>query len=801
MRFHIPSIPHTVTSKEHSACAFTQNIVNFCAMMSRRGCEIIHYGHEDSVLECAELVPVISRLEYKRLYSDLYDFKKNQYTTLADSSELYTMINQNTIKEVSARKKPGDFLLIFGGFWQLPIADHHSDMIVVEPAIGYPSAFASYRVYPSYASLHYHCNDQNHQMNYYHTVIPHYFDESDFQPEPKEDYMLFVGRLNFDKGYTLAIDITKRLGIKLKIAGQGCIPHDLPDNVEVLGYVGVDERKRLMAKARALIMPTLYMEPFGCVVIESLMSGTPVISNDWGGPGENNIHGVTGYKCRTFEQFMWAAKNIDKIDTSACRSWAIDNFSFDKVGSMYEEYFQSIANLYKPEGWYTLNNTRQNLDYLVKRYPVKSPKKKMALFLTGQARDLDDMRSYNSIKTHLLDKYDCTIFSHYWHDSGEKMMVASWNTYEYKYSDDVHDVITRLYNPKVQKYDNSIEKRHTEHNLYCIESMNKSIKLCSELFDDGEYDVFFRMRYDGVLEEVPDYRMLDDTNLYFPDHYGDKDWLADNCVISRNCENFLKCMKLHDHFDSILETGVDHFAESILHRYMNTHNIPYNVLPLTVFKLSIIWQLKSDVVLNCNSIETDSSEYNILTDAVKAVRGVDGMTCEIGLRAGGGTKMILDTLKSSGQSKMHIAIDPYGNIEYEHWETRKERLDYTNKMKTNALRNLYTYCHDNDMDFIFFPMEDSEFFLRYSDGVPLYNEYKTICNSYSLVFFDGPHTTASVLTEFMFFSDKIPPGGIIVFDDINQYPHYPSLDAVIQSHNFKEIERGAVKVSYQKCVV
>ena len=59
MRFHIPSIPHTITSKEHSACAFTQNIVNFCAMMSRRGHEIIHYGHRNSKVECAELVAVI----------------------------------------------------------------------------------------------------------------------------------------------------------------------------------------------------------------------------------------------------------------------------------------------------------------------------------------------------------------------------------------------------------------------------------------------------------------------------------------------------------------------------------------------------------------------------------------------------------------------------------------------------------------------------------------------------------------------------------------------------------------------
>jgi glycosyltransferase involved in cell wall biosynthesis len=340
-------------------------------MMSRRGHEIIHYGHRNSKVECAELVTVIEPETYDTLYGNVYDIRKNQYTTLGDDSELYSLISGNTIYEISKRKQYGDFLLIFGGFWNKRIADAHKDMIVVEPAIGYPASFCNYKVYPSYACMHSFVKDANLQMNYYHVVIPHYFDVEDFDAtRPKEDYFLFVGRLNFDKGITIAIDLAAKVGARLKVCGQGnlmSLGYDkIPEHVDFIGYVSVEQRKELMAKAKCLIMPTLYMEPFGCVAIEGMLSGTPILTNDWGGPGENNIHGVTGFKCRTFEQFEWAARNIHLINPKNCREWAEKNFSFDKIGHMYEEYLQSLQGI----DWYKPNASRTNMDHLTKHYPT-----------------------------------------------------------------------------------------------------------------------------------------------------------------------------------------------------------------------------------------------------------------------------------------------------------------------------------------------------------------------------------------------------------------------------------------------
>jgi hypothetical protein len=197
-------------------------------------------------------------------------------------------------------------------------------------------------------------------------------------------------------------------------------------------------------------------------------------------------------------------------------------------------------------------------------------------------------------------------------------------------------------------------------------------------------------------------------------------------------------------------------------------------------------------------MNTDSREYDILVNAVKLISNVEGFTCEIGVREGGGTKMILDTLKSTKQNKIHIAIDPFGNIDYEHWENKKEKLDYTNDMKNRMLKNLYSYCNDNRMEVLFFPLEDTEFFSKYKDGVPIYNQYKQVLNTYALVFLDGPHTTSLVKNEFDFFKDKIPVGGVIIFDDIDQYPHMVNLDEYIQSNHFKLLEKGVCKISYMK---
>ena len=377
MRFHILGLPHTVTSKEYNACAYTQKVWKFGRMMKSRGHEIIHYGHEDSDVDCNEHVTVTTNADLEKAYGN-YDWRRNFYK-FDVNDHAYQTFYANAIREVGARKRQHDFILPFWGYGVRPVCDAHPDLITVEPGIGYAGGhWARFKIFESYAIYHAYyglpavgtC-----KQDWYDVVIPNYFDPTDFTyaPETKEDYFLFIGRVYDGKGVNIAIQATQAIGARLKIAGQGSLQDmgyaTIPDHVEFIGYADVETRRHLMSRARAAFVPSMYVEPFGGVQIEMLMSGTPTISTDWGSFVENNIHGVTGYRCRTFEQFCWAARNIDRISPQACRDWAINNFSMDRVAVMYEQYFQDVLNVYQGNGWYEPNPDRQDLDYMHRYYP------------------------------------------------------------------------------------------------------------------------------------------------------------------------------------------------------------------------------------------------------------------------------------------------------------------------------------------------------------------------------------------------------------------------------------------------
>ena len=376
MRFHILGLPHTVTSKEYNACAYTQKVWKFGKMMKARGHEIIHYGHEDSDVICDEHVTVTTNKDLEIAYGD-YDWRKNFYK-FNTSDWAYQTFYANAIREVGLRKQKNDFILPFWGSGVRPICDAHPDLICVEPGIGYAGGhWARWKIFESYAIYHAYYGLKSVgtcMQDWYDVVIPNYFDPDDFTfNENKEDYFLFLGRVYEGKGVNIAVQVTEAIGAKLIIAGQNSLKQmgytEIPSHVTEIGYADVETRRKLMANAKGAFVASLYTEPFGGVQMELLFSGTPTITTDWGSFVENNIHGYTGYRCRTFEQFCWAAKNIDTIDPRNCRQYA-ENFTLEKVGKMYEEYFQSVLNVYNGEGWYERNPNRSNLDWLKKDLPT-----------------------------------------------------------------------------------------------------------------------------------------------------------------------------------------------------------------------------------------------------------------------------------------------------------------------------------------------------------------------------------------------------------------------------------------------
>jgi glycosyltransferase involved in cell wall biosynthesis len=380
MRFHILGLPHTVSSKEYNACAYTQKVVKFGKMMTDRGHEVIHYGHEESDLICTEHVNVLSTDDWKIAYGD-HDWRKHffKYDT---NDHAYQTFYANAIREIDKRKQKYDFILPFWGVGVRPICDAHPELITVEPGIGYAGGhWARWKIFESYAIYHAYYGLQgvgNCKQDWYEVVIPNYFDLEDFDYNPaiKQDYFLYMGRVYEGKGTHIAIEVAEKAGVKLKIAGQNNLEamgyKSIPDHVEFIGYADVETRRKLMSGAKAAFAPSMYVEPFGGVQIEMLLSGTPTITTDWGSFAENNINGITGYRCRTFEQFLWAANNIDNIDPQDCRNYAAKNFSLERVGALYEEYFQMVLDVYQGKGWYQERPERANLDFFSKHFPASA---------------------------------------------------------------------------------------------------------------------------------------------------------------------------------------------------------------------------------------------------------------------------------------------------------------------------------------------------------------------------------------------------------------------------------------------
>jgi glycosyltransferase involved in cell wall biosynthesis len=366
--FHVLGLPHTVSSKEFNACAYTQKVVKFGKMMTQRGHEVIHYGHEDSDLICTEHVPVLTNDDFNKSYGS-HDWRKT-FFKFNTSDHAYQTFYQNAIKEIEQRKNKHDFILPFWGSGVRPICDAHPDLITVEPGIGYAGGhWARWKVFESYAIYHAFCGMQavgNCQQDNYAVVIPNYFDKDDFDfCDQKEDYFLYLGRVYSGKGVDIAIEATKRAGVKLVIAGQKEEGYKLPDHVEYVGYADVPTRKRLMAKAKASFLPSQYVEPFGGVQIENLLSGTPTITSDWGSFTENNLHGITGFRCRTMGDYVDAIKNIDQIQPYNCHRFG-KNFTLERVAPMYEKYFSDVMDVYTGDGWYSKGN---DIEAMNRYYP------------------------------------------------------------------------------------------------------------------------------------------------------------------------------------------------------------------------------------------------------------------------------------------------------------------------------------------------------------------------------------------------------------------------------------------------
>lgn len=170
----------------------------------------------------------------------------------------------------------------------------------------------------------------------------------------KGDYFLFLARVSPQKGIAKAIEVVKKLGKKLIIAGKINSVDDkylkenfwpYIDNEQIIykGEVTFNEKIELLKNSLALIHPIEnFFEAFGMSLIEAQACGTPVVSFDNGSPKEVIKNGETGYVVSSFNEFIDACDNIDDIERSKCRKWVEENFTISKMIDGYENMYKKI---------------------------------------------------------------------------------------------------------------------------------------------------------------------------------------------------------------------------------------------------------------------------------------------------------------------------------------------------------------------------------------------------------------------------------------------------------------------------
>lgn len=343
-------------------------VVKFCKMMKSLGHEVFLYASEDNEAPCDEFVTIVTKAEQIQWFGD-YDYKTNIFNIQWNETLPYWVIpNQRAIKEIKKRAETRDFVCLIGGTCQKQIADGLPEFMNVEFGIGYLGTFSNFRVFESYAHMHWVLGSLGDDNGYsFDAVIPNYFDPDEFTLRTKkDDFYLFIGRLIRRKGPVIAVETTKQIGSKLVLAGQGVNKIEgnkifgeeglilEGDHIKHMGYADVAQRNELMGRAKAVFVCTDYLEPFGGVSIEPMFCGTPVITTDWGAFAENIVHGAVGYRTRTLGEAVWAAQNLDKLKSPAkIKQYAMKNFSIERIKYLYQAYFEQLYTLWDENGWYS----------------------------------------------------------------------------------------------------------------------------------------------------------------------------------------------------------------------------------------------------------------------------------------------------------------------------------------------------------------------------------------------------------------------------------------------------------------
>ena len=255
----------------------------------------------------------------------------------------------------AAFERAGEFDVLSNQFDFLPLS---YSRLVSTPMVTTVHGFSSPAIVPVYQAYsdvaHYvSISDADRHPNLpYRATIHHGIDvgQFTFRPDPGE-YLLFMGRIHPDKGTHHAIEVARRAGRPLILAGiiqdeayfaERVRPHLDDTDVTYVGPVGPQERDRLLGGALALLHLIGFAEPFGLSVVESLATGTPVIAFPLGSMPELIRPGETGYLVDDLNSAVAAVKHVAALDRRVCRDDVEKRFTAARMVSAYADVFATV---------------------------------------------------------------------------------------------------------------------------------------------------------------------------------------------------------------------------------------------------------------------------------------------------------------------------------------------------------------------------------------------------------------------------------------------------------------------------
>lgn len=376
-RLHVLGFVHIPCSTKYYACAFTQKMHKFCEMMMSLGHEVYLYASEGSTAPCTEHIVTHTLKDIRNAWGDKgvdpkkfelgYDWRKEvayRYEPDTDTrKKLVAQLMVNQIAGVQSRAKSDDFLVLSMGDFHKEVKDVLGMMMTVETGVAYRGTCARFRAFESEYMRNFvgglkGVGKDTPNGAFYDRTIPNYFRESEFPIEAiktnKADrvdkngkpFILYVGRFIPRKGINIVAKVATaaRHQYKLYMAGQGKIDTK-SKNVEILGVLNPEERSWWMSRATAVLVPTLYLEPFGGVAVEAMLSGTPILTTNFGVFPEYNVNGVTGYRCDMFRDFTKALSLVDDLDRTVIRKHA-ERYLMNNMRWEYQKWFDDIYDLY-----------------------------------------------------------------------------------------------------------------------------------------------------------------------------------------------------------------------------------------------------------------------------------------------------------------------------------------------------------------------------------------------------------------------------------------------------------------------